>query len=56
MFLRKPAYSFFWDWGPELPVSGIWRPVVLTTYDRAAIDDFHVRYRIEGTAWMARWP
>ncbi|NLC56692.1 MAG: glycoside hydrolase family 2 protein [Armatimonadetes bacterium] len=48
MFLRKPAYSFFWDWGPELPVSGIWRPVVLTTYDRAAIDDFHVRYRIEG--------
>lgn len=48
MHIRKPAYSFFWDWGPELPVSGIFRPVYLKAYDRAAIEEFHLRYRVEG--------
>ncbi len=48
MFLRKPAYSYFWDWGPEIPVSGIFRPAYLKAYDRAEIQDFHVRYTITG--------
>jgi len=48
MFLRKPAYSFFWDWGPELPVSGIFRPVYLRAFDHAEIADFHVRYKLNG--------
>ncbi len=28
-YLRKAPYSFSWDWGPELPTSGIWKPVYL---------------------------
>ncbi len=47
MFLRKPAYSFFWDWGPELPVSGIFRPVYLKAFDFAEIADVNVRYRLQ---------
>ncbi|NLB94515.1 MAG: glycoside hydrolase family 2 protein [Armatimonadetes bacterium] len=48
MYIRKPAYSFYWDWGPEMPVSGIYRPVVLKAFDRAEITDFHIRYEVDG--------
>ncbi|TRY16760.1 glycoside hydrolase family 2 protein [Tessaracoccus rhinocerotis] len=27
--IRKPAYSFGWDWGPEIVTAGIWRPISL---------------------------
>lgn len=27
--IRKPAYSFGWDWGPEIVTAGIWRPIHL---------------------------
>ncbi len=47
MYIRKPAYSFFWDWGPKIPVSGIFRPIYLKAFDRAAIQEFQVRYRID---------
>ncbi|MDI7276807.1 MAG: hypothetical protein QME94_12585 [Anaerolineae bacterium] len=47
MFIRKPAYSFFWDWGPKIPVSGIYKPVYLKAFDRAEIASFHVRYTIQ---------
>ena len=48
MFLRKPAYSFFWDWGPKMPVSGIYKPVYVKSFDRAEISGFRVRYSIAG--------
>jgi beta-mannosidase len=47
-FIRKPAYSFFWDWGPQIPVSGIFRPVYIKAFDRAEISDVHIRYTIQG--------
>jgi len=47
-FLRKPAYSFFWDWGPAIPVSGIYRPVYLKAYNKTVIKDFYVKYDING--------
>lgn len=47
-FIRKPAYSFFWDWGPQIPVSGIYRPVYVEAFDEAAIRDFSIRYNLEG--------
>jgi beta-mannosidase len=32
-FLRKAHYMFGWDWGPQLPDAGIWRPCELEGYD-----------------------
>lgn len=29
---RKAGYSYGWDWGPELPSAGIFRPVYLQTW------------------------
>ena len=35
--LRKNASSFGWDWGPDLPSSGIWRPIALESWSTARI-------------------
>ncbi|MEL6821407.1 MAG: glycoside hydrolase family 2 protein [Calditrichota bacterium] len=50
MYLRKPAYSFFWDWGAAIPVSGIYRPVYITSYDDGQIENYFIRYNIDGTS------
>ena len=42
VYLRKAQYAFGWDWGPELPTSGIWRSIYLETFDKARIVDVHV--------------
>lgn len=47
MYIRKPAFSFFWDWAPEMPLCGIHGPIYLEAYDHARIIDYHLRYRIE---------
>jgi len=49
MYLRKPAYSFFWDWGAAIPVSGIYRPVYIMSFDDGRIDNYFIRYEIDGT-------
>jgi beta-mannosidase len=36
--VRKMACNFGWDWGPDLPTAGIWRPVVLERWRLARID------------------
>lgn len=43
VYSRKAPYSYGWDWGIRLATSGIWRPVSLTFYDAARIDDYYVR-------------
>lgn len=43
IYSRKAPYSYGWDWGIRLVTSGIWRPVSLTFYDVARIDDYYVR-------------
>ncbi len=35
--IRKASYMMGWDWGPELPDMGIWRPVYLVAYDEARL-------------------
>jgi len=40
IYSRKAPYSYGWDWGIRLATSGIWRPVTLTLYDEARIQDY----------------
>lgn len=42
-FVRKPAYHFGWDWGPRYVTAGIWRPIVLQTWNDRRIVDLAVR-------------
>jgi beta-mannosidase len=46
IFMRKPQYVFTYDWAPYLPTCGIWRPVVIRSYERAAIRDVCMRSRV----------
>ncbi|NGY03256.1 beta-mannosidase [Solimonas terrae] len=36
---RKAQYGWGWDWGPDLPTVGIWRPVTLRRRTQAALED-----------------
>lgn len=43
VFSRKAPYSYGWDWGIRMVTSGVWRPITLTLFDVATIDDYHVK-------------
>ena len=49
-YLRKAHYMFGWDWGPQLPDMGIWRPVKLLGISKARIDSVFARQNHEGGA------
>lgn len=40
--IRKPQCHFGWDWGPNLPISGITKEVYLDFDDYAKLKDFNV--------------
>ncbi len=42
-FARKPAYHYGWDWGPRYVSAGIWKPVVLQSWDRVRLDNLQLR-------------
>ncbi|MEM8738812.1 MAG: sugar-binding domain-containing protein [Planctomycetota bacterium] len=37
--IRKMACNFGWDWGPQLPTSGIWRPWAVEAWSHARLGD-----------------
>jgi len=41
--LRKAPCQFGWDWGPQLPPTGIWKDIQLEGYTVARLDDVHLR-------------
>lgn len=41
--LRKVQSHFGWDWGPRLPISGIWREIELRGHATARLEDVHLR-------------
>ncbi|HBX46188.1 beta-mannosidase [Limibacterium fermenti] len=43
VFSRKAPYQFGWDWGMRLVQMGIWKPVSLTFYNQARIEDYFVK-------------
>ena len=46
--LRKAHYMFGWDWAPQLPDMGIWRPVALVGANYARLDGVYVTQRHGG--------
>jgi len=36
--MRKAQFGWGWDWGPDLPTVGIWRPAAIEVRSRARID------------------
>ncbi len=42
-FARKPGYHYGWDWGPRYVTAGIWKPVVLESWDAVRIDNLQLR-------------
>ncbi len=53
IYNRKAPYHFGWDWGIRIVQMGIWKPVSLTFYDKARVDDFYVK-QISVTAQSAK--
>ncbi len=45
IFTRKAPYSYGWDWGIRMVTSGIWRPITLTFFDQAIIQDVFVNQK-----------
>jgi beta-mannosidase len=43
VYTRKAGYHFGWDWGPRLVSSGLWRPVYLTFWDDARIENLQIK-------------
>ena len=41
--LRKAPCHWGWDWGPKLPVIGVWKDIRLEGYSIARLSDVHVR-------------
>ncbi len=45
--IRKGHFMFGWDWGPQIPDAGIWRPIYLQGVKGARIADVQVTQRHE---------
>ena len=48
IWIRKPQYVFGWDWAPKLVSCGIWRPVRVVSYEKAAVRDVFIKTKISG--------
>lgn len=46
--LRKAPCQFGWDWGPQLPPTGIWKDIRLEGHSTGRITDVHIRQRHDG--------
>lgn len=46
--MRKMACNFGWDWGPTLVTVGIWKPVLLESWDRARLAETRVSATLAG--------
>ncbi|WP_298903952.1 glycoside hydrolase family 2 protein [uncultured Psychroserpens sp.] len=46
IFTRKAQFQYGWDWGPELNTSGIWRPIMLETWNDLRLEDLTIKQRL----------
>jgi len=42
-FARKPGYHYGWDWGPRYVTAGIWKPVLLQSWNALRLADLQLR-------------
>lgn len=42
IFSRKAQFQYGWDWGPTFNTSGIWRDVVLESWDNSRLEDTYI--------------
>ena len=47
VFNRKAGYHFGWDWGPRLVTSGIWKPVILKSWNNFKIEDVYIQQELK---------
>jgi beta-mannosidase len=47
LWIRKPQFSFRWDWAPRLLTCGIWRGVMLRSYREVALRDVCLRTTLQ---------
>ena len=47
VFNRKAGYHFGWDWGPRLVTSGIWKPVILKSWNNFKIEDVYIHQELK---------
>jgi beta-mannosidase len=54
--VRKAPCQFGWDWGPQLPPTGIWKEMRLEGYTTARLADVHVRqaHEVDGVTLTAQ--
>lgn len=43
IFTRKAGYHYGWDWGPRFVTSGIWRPVLVKSWDKVRIKNTFIQ-------------
>lgn len=48
IWIRKPYYTFGADFSPKMVTCGIWRPVTLQSFSRAAIRDCFIKTELVG--------
>ena len=65
--MRKAQFGWGWDWGPDLPTVGIWKPAAIEVRPRQCIDDVRFAVRsvseqraeasveVEGAAGLTVW-
>ena len=47
VFNRKAGYHFGWDWGPRLVTSGIWKPIILKSWNNFKISDVFIQQKLQ---------
>jgi len=52
--IRKMACNFGWDWGPDVPTVGLWRPVTLHSWTSARLGPVRPIATVEGSDGHSR--
>ncbi|MDH7444878.1 beta-mannosidase [Aquimarina sp. 2201CG14-23] len=43
IFSRKAQFHYGWDWGPKFITAGIWKPIILKSWDDIQLQDVYIK-------------